>query len=558
MNERELRGLAASGGVAIGHALVWHDAESATPSTGDPLVALDAVAADLARGAERFRAAGLDDEAEILETNKLMVEDPALRLEVGRLATELDPAEALRQATALHAEALAKLPDPMLATRATDVRQLGVRAVRALAGTAMPAATEASILIARDLGPADVADLRLEEGLVLGIALAEGAATSHAAIMARAFGVPTAVGLGEDVFSVRNGDTVIVDGDDGSVVVDPSTSRLLSAESAVQRRRLLREERVAARGLPAVTRDGRIVSLLCNASTAAEVTAGLEAGAEGVGLLRTELAFLEASAWPTEDQHFVALAPALARLRGLVATVRTLDFGADKTPPFLAGITDRGLTLMLSHPVELEQQLRAIVRAAEGTQLRVLLPLVESAEQVRAVRALVSDPDVSLGAMIETPSAAARAAEIAAESDFISIGTNDLVQYTLGLDRERPVASATTAAEPIILELIGQVVKAAHAAGRSVEVCGEAAGEAEVATLLIGLGVDELSVAPARLDELRETVRRLSFTDAADAARRALGASSARAALALAGGLLSAEMRHETGQVVGGLGRAVT
>jgi phosphoenolpyruvate-protein phosphotransferase len=558
MNERELRGLAASSGVAIGRALVWHDDESATPRTGDPLVALDAVAADLARGAERFRTAGLDDEADILETNKLMVEDPALRLEVGRLAAELDPAEALRQATALHAEALAKLPDPMLAARATDVRQLGVRAVRALAGTAMPAATEASILIARDLGPADVADLRLEEGLVLGIALAEGAATSHAAIMARAFGVPMAVGLGEDVFSIRDGDTVIVDGDDGSVVVDPSTSRLLSAESAVQRRRLLREERVAARGLPAVTRDGRIVSLLCNASTAAEVTAGLEAGAEGVGLLRTELAFLEASAWPTEDEHFVALAPALARLRGLLATVRTLDFGADKTPPFLAGITDRGLTLMLSHPVELEQQLRAIVRAAEGTQLRVLLPLVESAEQVRAVRALVSDPDVSLGAMIETPSAAARAAEIAAESDFISIGTNDLVQYTLGLDRERPVASATTAAEPVILGLIGQVVKAAHAVGRSVEVCGEAAGEAEVATLLIGLGVDELSVAPARLDELRDTVRRLSFTDAADAARQALGASSARAALALAGGLLSAEMRHETGQVVGGLGRAVT
>jgi phosphoenolpyruvate-protein phosphotransferase len=558
MSERELRGLAASGGVAIGRALVWHDEESATPATGDPLVALDAVAADLARGAERFRAAGLEDEAEILETNKLMVEDPALLLEVERLAVELDPAEALRQATALHAEALAKLPDPMLAARATDVRQLGVRAVRALTGTAMPAATEASILIARDLGPADVADLRLEEGLVLGIGLAEGAATSHAAIMARAFGVPMVVGLGDDVFSIRGGETVIVDGAGGAVVVEPSTSRLLLAESEVHRRRQLHEERVQARGLPAITRDGRTVSLLCNASTAAEVTAGLDAGAEGVGLLRTELAFLESSAWPSEDQHFAVLAPALARLRGLVATVRTLDFGADKTPPFLAGITDRGLTLMLSHTVELEQQLRAIVRAAEGTQLRVLLPLVESAEQVRAVRALMTEPDVSIGAMIETPSAVGRAAEIAAESDFLSIGTNDLVQYTLGLHRERPVASARTAAEPIILRLIGQVVEAAHAAGRTVEVCGEAAGEAEVATLLIGLGVDELSVAPARVDELRETVRRLSFAAAADAARQALTASSARAALALAGRLLSAEVRHETGQVVGGLGRAVT
>jgi phosphoenolpyruvate-protein kinase (PTS system EI component) len=557
MSERELRGLAASGGVAIGHALVWHDAEPVA-GDGDPQAALDAVAAELARGADRFRAAGLEDEADILETNKLMVEDPALRLEVERLGAELDPAEALRQATARHAELLAALADPVLAARATDVRQLGVRAVRALAGTTLPAPTEGSILITRDLGPADVADLRLEEGLVLGIALVEGAATSHAAIMARAFGVPMTVGLGEDLLSIGVGETVIVEGEKGAVVVDPSTTRLLDAEREVLLRRRMREERVAARGLPAVTRDGRVVSLLSNASTAAEATAGLEAGAEGVGLLRTELAFLEATAWPTEDEHFAALAPVLAPLRGLVATVRTLDFGADKTPPFLAGITERGLTLMLSHPAELEKQLRAIVRAAEGTQLRVLLPLVESAEQVRTVRALAADPDVSVGAMIETPEAAGRVAEIAAEADFLSIGTNDLVQYTLGLDRERPVASAATAAEPIVLGLIAQVVDAAHAARKTVEVCGEAAGETAVAALLIGLGVDELSVAPARLDELRETVRLLSFTEAADAARQAVEASSARQALALAGGLLSAELRHETGQVVGGLGGAVT
>jgi phosphoenolpyruvate-protein kinase (PTS system EI component) len=556
MSERALRGLAASGGVAIGRALVWHDAEPAA-GEGDPLAALDVVGAELARGAERFRAAGLEDEAEILETNKLMVEDPALRLEVERLAAELGPAESLRQATARHADLLAALADPMLAARGTDVRQLGVRAVRALAGATMPAPTADSILITRDLGPADVADLRLEEGLVLGIALAEGAATSHAAIMARAFGVPMTVGLGDDLLSIGAGETVIVEGDDGVVVVGPTPTRLLDAENELRRRRRLRDERIAARGLPAVTRDGRIVSLLCNAVTAAEVTAGLEAGAEGIGLLRTELAFLEASAWPTEDEHFAALAPPLVPVRGLVATVRTLDFGADKTPPFLAGITDRGLTLMLSHPAELEKQLRAIVRAAEGTRLRVLLPLVESAEQVRAVRALVANPDVSVGAMIETPAAARRAAEIAAEADFLSIGTNDLVQYTLGLDRERPVASAATAAEPIVLRLIAQVVDAAHAAGKTVEVCGEAAGEAAVAVLLIGLGVDELSVAPARVDELRETVRQLSFSDAAVAARQAVEASSARAALALAGDLLSDELRHEAGQVVGGLGGAV-
>jgi phosphoenolpyruvate-protein kinase (PTS system EI component) len=270
------------------------------------------------------------------------------------------------------------------------------------------------------------------------------------------------------------------------------------------------------------------------------------------------LAFLEVGAWPTEDDQFAALAPALAPLRGLVATVRTFDFGADKTPAFLAGITERGLTLMLAHPAELAKQLHAIVRAAEGTQLRVLLPLVESADQVRTVRALLADPTVAVGAMIETPKGAGRAVEIAAEADFLSIGTNDLVQYTLGLDRDRPVASATTAAEPVVLRLIAQVVEAARAAGKTVEVCGEAASEAEVAAILIGLGVDELSVAPARLDELRETVRLLSFADAAAAARQALAASSAREALALAGDLLSAEPGHEAGQVVGGLGGSVT
>jgi phosphoenolpyruvate-protein kinase (PTS system EI component) len=557
MSERELRGLAASGGVAIGRALVWHDAEPA-PGEGDPLAALDSVAAELTRGADRFRAAGLEDQAEILETNKLMAEDPTLRLEVERLAAELGPAAALRQATERHAEALAALPDPMLAARAADVRQLGARAVRILTGTAMPAPTEGSILIARDLGPADVAELSLDEGRVLGIALAAGAATSHAAIMARALGVPMTVGVGDDLLSIVDGETLIVEGDDGAVFVGPGPRQLLYAESELRRRQRLREDRAAARGLPAVTRDGRFVSLLCNASTAAEVTAGLEAGAEGVGLLRTELAFLEARAWPTEDEHFAALAPALAPLRGLLATVRTLDFGADKTPAFLGGITDRGLSLMLSHPAELAKQLRAIVRAGEGTQLRVLLPLVESAEQVRTVRALVDDPAVLIGAMIETPAAAHRAAEIAAEADFLSIGTNDLVQYTLGLDREQPVASALTAAEPSVLRLIARVVEGAHAARKTVEVCGEAASEAEVATLLIGLGVDELSVAPARLDELRETVRLLAYADAANAARQALLVSSAPEALALAGGLLSAEPRHEAGQVVGGLGGAFT
>jgi phosphoenolpyruvate-protein kinase (PTS system EI component) len=207
--------------------------------------------------------------------------------------------------------------------------------------------------------------------------------------------------------------------------------------------------------------------------------------------------------------------------------VRTLDFGADKTPPFLSGIEERGLTLMVAHPEALEAQLRAILAAGAGTRLRILLPMVESAEQVRAVRRLLTE-QVELGAMIETPEAASGAAEIAAEADFLSIGTNDLVQYTLGLDRERPMATVKTAADPEVLGHIARVVEAAHDKGLTVEVCGEAAGEPELAVRFVELGVDELSVAPARLDEIRAAVRGIS-----------------------------GELRNERGEVVDGLGGVV-
>jgi len=243
--------------------------------------------------------------------------------------------------------------------------------------------------------------------------------------------------------------------------------------------------------------------------------------AEGIGLLRTELAFLEARDWPTEDEHTAALRPLLALLPGLAATIRVLDFGSDKTPPFLSGIETRGIALLLEHPDALAAQLRAILRSAGRSELRILLPLVESADQVRAVRRLLPDR-VPLGAMLETPLAVRRAHEIALEADFLSIGTNDLVQYTLGLDRTQPLATVRSAGDPRVLRLVASAVEAAHAAGLSIEVCGEAASVPELATLFVGLGVDELSVSPARVDELRATVRSLDSVEAARAASRAL------------------------------------
>jgi multiphosphoryl transfer protein len=518
MSERRLRGVVVSAGVGVGPAFVPPE-PLAAPDGGGPEAALEAlarVAFDLARTEERLIAQGLEAEAEILASNRLMAEDPALVLEVAALAAELTAAEALRTATERHAAALGSLDDPLLSARAVDIRELGRRAVRALSGGgAADIPVQPSIVVARELGPAELLDLRLEEGLVLGIALAEGSATSHAAIIARSLGVPMVAALGAEVLVATDGDEMIVDGTNGIAVLNPSADTLARVREAAAQDAAERERLAARREKPAVTAAGRPIRLLANASSRAEVDLALNRGAEGIGLVRTELAFLECTDWPTEDEHYEALAPVLAPLEGKVVTVRTLDFGADKTPPFLRGSGGRGIALMLEHQDALAAQLAAILRAGEGTQLRIMLPLVESPPQLLAARKLLRLAAVSgghplpqLGAMIETPRGAARAGELALAADFFSIGTNDLVATTLGLDREHPLASPLSAADPAVVALIRRTIHAAHAVGITVEICGEAAGEPELTPLLVELGVDELSVSPARLDAIRDAVRR--------------------------------------------------
>src|ERR687887_287373 len=465
VNELVLQGLPAAGGIAVGRALVFRDPPPPREGPGGPdeqkraLVALVRVAAELGYAAKRLRARGLADEAEILEACALIAQDPDLR------------EAAVETAATTSAEA--------------SVTVAAERHAAILDGRSFPTGEGDVVLIARELGASELTELRLGQSQIVGVALAAGAITSHAAIMARALGLPMVVSTGDELLSLAEGE-VVVDGGSGRIVVAPDPATRRSATAAIEHRAGRRTALAQMRALPSVTTDGVPVRLLGNASTAGEVASSLEAGAEGVGLLRTELAFLQAGRWPTEEQHAAALTPALARLEGRLATVRTFDFGSDKTPPFLAGDERRGLDLALAFPDELLAQLRAIVRAGARAQLRVLLPLVESGEQVRAARALLAlaaaeAPYPALGAMIETPAAARRAAEIAREADFLSIGTNDLVQYTLGLDRELPVASTLAAADPEVLRHVAAVAAAGQRAGLPVEVCGEAAGEPPLA-----------------------------------------------------------------------------
>jgi multiphosphoryl transfer protein len=546
--ERVFAGTAASPGLGLGAADVLAVALDGS-SAMDADAALDAAAVELERLAADLLARGLADEAEVVETGALMAGDPGLRADVAaRVADGATAIAALLGATDTAAATIAALPDEMLAARADDVRSLGRRAARIASGR--PDRAAEGVLVAEDLGPADVAEL----GAVTGIALARGGVTAHAAIVARSLGIPMVVGLGEDVLATPPGTPLVVDGDSGELVSDPGPSRVGAAVAATEARDHARRRAARERDLPARTLDGRTVRVLANVAAAAEVDVALQAGAEGAGLIRTELAFLEAPAWPSEADHRRALAPVLDALDGRTATVRVLDFGGDKTPPFLAGTDKRGIELMLAAPDALAAQLRAAV-ALERGDLRILLPMVAGAADVTAVRALA--PDVALGAMVETPEAAYAAAELAAAADFLSIGTNDLTHATLGSDRWK--AGDAPAHHPAVLNHIALCAAAAHAAGKVLEVCGEASSNPLTMPLLVGLGVDELSVGAARVGSVRAWVRALRLDETRELAAQALEATDADAVEQLmapvARRLALLERGDGAGEDVDGVGR---
>jgi multiphosphoryl transfer protein len=551
MGERRLTGLPGAPGLAAGRARVL----GAAPIDADDVPvgrrpaelerarrALAAAGAELEAMAASLRARGRPEEAGVVATGALMAGDPALDAAVerhtsaGRSATA-----AIVRACDEHADTIAALGDERLAARAADVRSLGRRATRLVEGHDgswggdvssrgevspggdVSSDADAVVLVADDLGPADVVGL---DRAVAAIALAGGAQTGHAAVVARGLGIPLALRLGDELLSVRDGDLIAVDGDAGTVVLTPSAATLAAAGSG-QRRRLAERARAAAdRELPAITRDGRRVRVLVNAATVPELEAGLAAGAEGVGLMRTELAFLEARAWPDEAAHRRLLAPLLGRLAGRTATVRVLDFGGDKLPPFLATSTARGLALVLTAPDALAAQLRAIAAEGVATDLRILLPIAERAEDVETVRELLG-PRAAIGAMVESVAAVEAARELAAAADFLSIGTNDLAHAAVGSDRFAASGAATPVHDPRVLALVARTAAAARAEGVPLEVCGDAASDPLAATLLVGLGVDELSVGAARVGGMRAWVRGLDHAAAERTAREALTLSSA-------------------------------
>ena len=515
MSEQALRGVSAAPGIASGKAVVLDRPRPLARAgvaraargreAGRAKAALETSGAELRDIASRLRESGRDDEADIVETGVLMAADSTLVSLVDSLVLEsgLHADAALAKAADQIATDLANLGDPTLALRADDVRSLGRRAAAHAAGGR--AATVGGVLVAKALGPADVVELS-----PTGIALVGGGVTAHAAIVARSLGIPMVVGLGDDALEVEDGEGVILDGDAGLLVRHPDAKRMEAARAHGDQRRAARETARARRLVPAVTRDGRRITVLANAASVVEVIEASEQGAEGVGLLRTELGFLDAHAWPSFEKQVAFLSPILARIAGQVATVRLLDFGGDKTPPFLHGATGRGIELLLESPAQLRTQLAAILVAGGKTGLRILIPMVTNPLQVNLVRESLEEvlggrPGPQVGSMIETPEAAQRAGEIARVSDFLSLGTNDLTQLVLGLDREQSKTAPVT--DTRVLRLIDATMRAGRAARIPVDVCGEAASDAVAMPIMIGLGADELSVAAARVGDVRQRIR---------------------------------------------------
>jgi phosphoenolpyruvate-protein phosphotransferase len=544
MTERVLAGVPASPGTAFGEVRHLDAGDEIDASVLDdaarPAAAQRALAA-LARSAHELedlsaslRAEGRSEEADILDAGMMMAEDPVLVDAVERavLTRGLAAASAIRVEVEAIAAQLDMIGDPELAARAADVRSLARRASRLASEDAVASHRSMdgdAILVASDLGPADVIEL---DGDVRGIALAVGGVTGHAAIVARGLGLPMVVGVGRDLLSLREGELCIVDGDRSVVIASPDQDHVDTVRRAMVAARESRARAMSARALPTVTRDGHAIRVLANAATPTEVRAALEAGADGVGLLRTELAFLEAQHWPTVAEHRRSLNPTLSQLKGLTATVRLLDFGGDKTPPFLKGVYGRGVELLLDDPDALSWQLEAILETGDATELRILIPMVTEPGQVRAVRAAIEPIAARRGsrvplvaAMVEVPAAAVMADRIAPEVGMFSIGTNDLTSFQLGIDRTRPGGSP--AHHPAVLRLVADTVDAARATGIPVEVCGEAASNPLVMPLLVGLGVDELSVGAAAVARVRAWVRALDHGEASRIARRALNAESA-------------------------------
>ena len=477
-------------------------------------------------------------DAAIFDAHLLVVEDRTLIDEVLRkLETELCNVEWVFQEVATrYAETLNKIDDPYLRERALDIQDVTKRVVRNLQGKAPKtflALSESHILVAHNLTPSDTASMNRAN--VLGIATDLGSRTSHAAILARSLNIPAVVGLHDITAKLETGQHVLVDGSDGLLIVNPAPETIGHYAELESRRARVVAQLKELRTTRSTTRDGRHIVLSANIELPEDVEAVAANGAEGIGLYRTEFLYLNRTTLPTEDEQFETYRKVAERVRPDPLIIRTFDLGGDKLAPGTVDITDelnpflgwRAIRLCLENIDIFKTQLRAILRASAVGNIKIMFPMISGLEELRGAKAVLAechqelrrsgvplDEEIEVGAMIEIPSAAICANVLATEVDFFSIGTNDLIQYTLAVDRvNEKIAHLYEPTHPAILRLLKMIAEAAHAHHIWVGVCGEMAGDVALVPLLLGLGMDELSAGATSVPRVKRAVQSLALPE---------------------------------------------
>ena len=548
-----IKGVGAAPGIAVGPIFHFQQSEfdldnPETLSANGQMElpeALECAKSQLVELHQQMTDKKLGNEAAIFEAHKELLDDPELTEAVqARVTMGQTPVKAWKATIDERAAAIAALNDPLLAARADDLKDVGKRVLRLMLGasekgTAMP--TTPVVIVARELSPSDTASF--DPARVLGFGIVEGGPTSHIAILARALGLPAIVGVNESMLALAENTPVILNGNDGTLTVNPAADVLERAKQSQKRwleyRRFAQEQA----SLPAVSKDGLHVDVTANAGSVADAAEALHMGADGIGLLRTEFLFLERTTAPTEDEQFSVYNAIAETMRTLPVIIRTLDIGGDKPlayiqmkPELNPFLGERGIRLCLNRPELFREQLRAILRAAPSGNLKIMFPMVSDIAELRQARAVIEGlrwelgaPPVQIGIMIEVPSAALMADVFAPEIDFFSIGTNDLTQYTLAMDRgNSALASKHDGLHPAVLRLIAHTIESAHKYGKRADICGELGSDAAAIPILLGLGMDELSVSIPSVPTVKAQVRSLNISELQSLGRDALNCSTAQ------------------------------
>jgi phosphotransferase system enzyme I (PtsI) len=585
----QLHGVPTSPGIVVGpaHLLLWEVPEvksrmiaaTEVPKELEHLRAAVLIACDRLRGV-KARAAERAGEAEsaIFDVQISILEDPSLIQQIEALIKQNIGAEKAFDLVMLEwREHFARSTNPLMRERLGDLVDVHIRLLSVLMGLPDHDPVELApgsnaILVTHDLTPS--LTMQLDRRAIAGIATDAGTRTSHVAILARSLGLPAVVGLINATSRINPGDRVILDGTNGTLIVRPTTAELAQFADRSRREVAAQAELAGLKGLEAVTKDGAQISLRANVDLPDEAGVAVAAEAKGVGLMRTEFLVVGRTAMPTEEEQTEAYTKVAKAFKGHPVVIRTYDVGGDKLPiggfphepnPFLGW---RAIRMCLDEPELFKVQLRALMRAAVHGDVRIMLPLVVTVDEVRQARFLLQEAaaelvsrgiehrsDLPLGVMVETPAAAIAVDTFVKDVSFLSIGTNDLVQYTLAVDRgNASLVTRYTPLHPAVLRLIARTVEAGREHGLEVSVCGEMASQPLMAYVLLGLGVRTLSVAAVGLPAVKRLVRGVSTVEAGKAAQRALNAQTAREAGVILRSALSAELGEELLDGLLGLG----